>query len=725
MSKAPFYPYTLDARWPVEEVSGSRDPSSAAIRFGWWGIITQGSQVKTGEYQDLASSPFWDIDFLRTDGNRTIDLSATGLDNEANQAALRIYGPLGRVKVDFERWWRALDHFPLAYASDVSSINPDLFVTKGIISNRPVTKNPTPVLFQDLNVGEDYAIRVEELKADVSTNLTDDIKFRVKTFQLRKFGERQAIAYARCFHPPEFGTTGPLKNIRACHVLSQRQAIDWTTTEVSPGLEGRWGPLSIDYTHQMRFFGQGDQMVTRLENGTSTGLIKGDFPYAVVPESTTHIDQLRLGLDVAERTRLYAFGYAGNTVNDTRDVRRDYLGYDVRLTDRTFKGLMLTAYTKGYHQNGTRPTSFLPEEEKGVTETGPNGKTILVSGDDAIRNPIEYHRTTAGVKSRWQPCLGGDGLLGRTAFIGGYEYMLLNRDNAGFETVFLQDRSTKLGILEFNQPDTVSHQFFAGIQQPWTDWLDTEVRYKVFFISDPLHGFREISGYVNTNQPDQKHVLEFVESCRPLPNVGFLCQQDIDLRRNNGQGPIIPENHINFNEQSYSFFNSLWYAPTKNLALSGYASWQSNWINQIINLGDEYVDPTQPPPPPGAHVLTDSQRWYYGGRSVVLGSRVDYRLTETVRLHGGYEWVRGDDRISTRNLELIGAGRPDAQPWTDLPEYSQVLVITQRISAGVDWKPREMLNVYFRYILFDYEDKPFPFNSGTAHMFLAGGSYVW
>jgi hypothetical protein len=693
-----------------------------ALRFGWWAVHNDGSTVKTGEFQDLHSSPFYDVDGLFTTGKRTINFVVTGLDNEANHVGAQIYGPLGRVNVQFERYIRQLDHEPLTDAI-ISSVNPNLFVTRGILSNRPVTQAPTPVLVQDLNVGEDYAIRIEQLKTEVGYNLTDNIKFRVQLFQLRKFGERQANAMARCFHPPEFGTTGPLGPIRSCHVLSQRQQIDWNTTEVTPRLEGRWGPLTIEYAHQMRFFGQNDQIVTRLENGTGTALIRGNLPYAFVPESTTNIDQVRLGLDLTDRTRLYAFGYAGNTVNEFRGTRRDYLGYDVRLTDRTFKGLLLTAYTKGYHQNGTRPTFFLPEEERGVTETGPSGTTILKAGEDAIRDAIEYHRTTAGVSSRWQPGLG-DGLLGRTSFLSGYEYVLLDREHAGFETVFLRDRARTLGIVEFDQPDTVSNQIYFGVQQPWTDSLDTEVRYKLFFIRQPLHGFREISGFVNTNLPEQKHVLEFVETWRPLPNLGLLCQQDIDLRRQDEVGPVVPNNLINFHEQSYAFVNSLWYAPTEKLTLSASAAWMSNWINQIINLGDEYVDPTQPPPPPGGTVPTDSRRWLYGGRAAILGSYMNYRLTETVFLHGGYEWVRGDDRISTRNLDLIGAGRPGAQPWIDLPEYSKVLVVTQRLTAGIDWKPRELLSIYFRYVYFDFEDKRANFNSGTAHMFLAGLALV-
>src|SRR5262245_36782717 len=63
-----------------------------ATRFGWWGISRDGSENKVGEYQDLDPSPFWDIDALLTDGQRTWDFTLSGLDNETNFGRLFYYG---------------------------------------------------------------------------------------------------------------------------------------------------------------------------------------------------------------------------------------------------------------------------------------------------------------------------------------------------------------------------------------------------------------------------------------------------------------------------------------------------------------------------------------------------------------------------------------------------------------------------------------------------------
>ena len=129
--------------------------SDAAVRLGWWAVGTDGSQIKTGEFQDLHSSPFWDVDFISSDRIRTWNVVLSGLDNETNDARLQYYGPGGSGKLDFERYIRRLDHKPLT----------GLDLPPG---NVPP---PTPdgnVITNDLNVGQDYAIRVEELDAKYS-----------------------------------------------------------------------------------------------------------------------------------------------------------------------------------------------------------------------------------------------------------------------------------------------------------------------------------------------------------------------------------------------------------------------------------------------------------------------------------------------------------------------------------------------------------------------------
>ena len=211
---------------------------------------SNGSQNKTGEFQDLQSSPFWDVDTISSDGVRTWNVILSGLDNETNDARVQYYGPEGTGKLDFERYIRRLDHKPLT----------GLDLPPGNVP--PAPRLIGNVITNDLNVGQDYAIRVEELDAKAHGKLMDNVTWRMNVWSQRKFGERQENATAHCFNfnvlLPRAGATG-----NVCHVLSQRQTIDWTTVEVQPAVEAKFENVTVEYSHTIRSFGADDGIVTR------------------------------------------------------------------------------------------------------------------------------------------------------------------------------------------------------------------------------------------------------------------------------------------------------------------------------------------------------------------------------------------------------------------------------------------------------------------------------
>lgn len=134
------------------DVHGTRmTTNTTALRMGVWAVGSQGSKVKTGEYQDLRSSAFYDLDTMMSNGERTLDMNITGLDNEANNVGARYYGPGLTAKFKYQRFLRRLDHDPL-YGFDLNT-------------GTPVVGDTNNVVTRDLNVGDDYAIRVQQLDA--------------------------------------------------------------------------------------------------------------------------------------------------------------------------------------------------------------------------------------------------------------------------------------------------------------------------------------------------------------------------------------------------------------------------------------------------------------------------------------------------------------------------------------------------------------------------------
>ncbi len=350
---------TEDGRWVCND--GACDvwgppvyQSDAAVRFGWWAVGSRGSQVKTGEFQDLQSSPFWDVDMISSDGIRTWNVILSGLDKEANDAHVQYYGPEGIGKLDFERYIRRLDHQPLTGL--------DLPYGQVPPASPPPPDQQGNVITNDLNIGQDYAIRIEELNAKYRGKLMDNVTWRMNVWSQRKFGERQENATAHCFNfnaPAPAGATG-----NVCHVLSQSQSIDWRTVEIQPVLEAKFEHATVEYSHTMRTFGADDETVSRQYthfNGFSPAndVLGPNYDYALVPDTVTQTDRLKVSTNLTDCNQLYSNMYIGGTNDELRDMHRNFNGYDLRLTNTAIDQVKLTGFTSRYAENTSYPPFFL------------------------------------------------------------------------------------------------------------------------------------------------------------------------------------------------------------------------------------------------------------------------------------------------------------------------------------------------------------------------------
>ncbi len=629
-----------------------------AFRFGWWGVESDGSPVKVGEFQDLSSSPFWDLDGIWTNGSRTLDFTLSGLDNEANDARAYYYGGPGfAINFEYERFLRRLDHEPLA-GFDVNSGTPG-----------PNDK----VVADDLNVGEDYAIRVQQLETRFKGRLTKNLKWKVNLWGMRKSGERQANAMAHCFNvnPPPAGAN------YTCHVLSQRQSIDWTTMEITPVLEAKVGNAVVEYSRTMRAFGQNDQIVNRtytaFDFSPAFGTEGPPFVYGWVPETFTQTDRLKLNVPLNDVNQLYAHLYFGDTENKFRKTHRSFDGFDIRLTNRAIDDVTLTAYTKYDSQSGGIPNDLLTTPPFGVGSGSPD-----TFEPGSLRHPIEYDGGRVGLKGRWQ-----SPSQNWLSVAGGYEFFVLGRK--------FVDYSTLSG--PFTQEDTQTHQINIGPYMRVSRTLDTYVRYKGGFINNPLIGVREADGKFNTNQPEQQHRIELGGTWSPTSNFIATGLFGIENSWHDSQ-------YADFDENNYPILFTLWYAPTDRLSLTGGYAYLSNWIDQKITIG--FLDNP-----------TETTQWNYGGYYNLVSCTANYAYSQRTQLVGGIEWNRGSNEFSVPTS-------PAGADWSALPTYSNVIVETTRINLGVDREFSRSLSGYFRYVHFDYEDLSVDYNSGTTNMFLAG-----
>ncbi len=663
-----------------------------AFRFGWWGTSRRGVPTKVGEFQDLSSSPFWDYDQLFSNGVQTIDLNMTGLDNEGNQAGFYFFGPRVSIGIDYQRYLRRLDHDPLTNMAPAGpAMNNIVLQAEPHTLHSELGDLVTParigeeIVSEDLNVGDDYAIRVQNLNTYVKGRLTKNVKYRVNFWMQRKKGDRQAIGTQHCAGSSEPGGGGS----RECHLLSQTQRIDWLTTKIEPIIEARIGRLTVEYARPMRFFGQNDQVVTRSYGDFHVYHFGGDLPYAVVPENITQTDRIKVGLDLPLKSNFYARVHTGNTDNRNRNTNRRFYGYDLRLSNRYWDYWTLTGFARMNRQSNQFPPFFVDPEGQATSDTTVHGDPQFsgIVPQYGLRRPISYSRKSFGAEANWRP-FRWTNLASGLGLNFGFERGHIGRQFAVYQ---IQDRAEFL-----DQNHTPYTSYFAGTSMKWAPTFDTFVRYKGRTTTRPLFGVNQFSGETNTNQPEQQNRIEIGGSWIPTDNLIATANLGLENRSNNSS-------IASFNEDNYPLTFSLWYAPTVRWSFSAGYSYLSNWIDQEIYF---------PSDTPGVEPY-DRRTWSYGGTGQVVNVGGSYAWTPDLSLSGGIEFVSARNAISP------------LEPWPDLPQYFDVVVNRTRVTGGVDWTLGSGVSAYFRYVFDDYQDRSVSYNSGLAHMVLTGFSAIY
>jgi hypothetical protein len=338
--------------------------------------------------------------------------------------------------------------------------------------------------------------------------------------------------------------------------------------------------------------------------------------------------------------------------------------------------------------------------------------TSVISGQ--LDHPIDYHKSTAGLKGVWRVDGGGYAKRG-LAITGGYEYADLDRQYA------IYDLAVPAGGT-LDQSHTITHSFQVGPDYRWSTAFDTYIHYKFQDAIQPLLGVQEENGIVNTLLPQHDHIVEM--GFNWMPSDVFLFNACVGIERGDTHGTFGDAvEPINFDEENYPMSFTAWWAVNPKWSLSaGYAIY-SNFVAQTINVADESSFTT-----PGSAAPPSSARWSYGGRAHVLTVGSRYDLTERVTLTADGEWVQGHNLINDSTITLAAAGSPTVIPGgtiTDLGGYSEVSNESSRLRVGADWKIRPRIVVYTRYELYYFHDIAPGYQSGLAQGVLGGLSALY
>ena len=144
-------------------------------------------------------------------------------------------------------------------------------------------------------------------------------------------------------------------------MLSQPQQIDWTTSEVKPVIEARLtDSITLEYSRPMRTFTSADSTTTRFYNGVgklnyNASTNPDPYAYAVVPDSYTQMDQLKLSGLISEENKVYAYLMVGSTVNEEIGMNRWFNDMDMRWTNTSLENVSLTTYGTIYNEDEQNP----------------------------------------------------------------------------------------------------------------------------------------------------------------------------------------------------------------------------------------------------------------------------------------------------------------------------------------------------------------------------------
>jgi hypothetical protein len=651
---------------PSQVLPGWRTDGIA--RLGWWFGGYRGSPTMVGEYQGLTPSPFVDVDGIGSDRRTTVDLWGSVLNSGAQDLRTYLYRDGFRANV----WWQ---QFPHRYQFEP------------LIGGPP--ESDERVVQENLSVGQDYAVRIQQLDAKFRGPLSKNLSWKVKVFAFHKFGDRQANAMAHCFNMNLVG--GPADN--RCHVVTQRQQIDWMTLEVEPGLEAKFNRLTLDYSRTMRQFTANDQAVTRpyTNFGPFGGAFATVYPYAIVPNTMFEMDRLKIGADLSPTTRLYSYLYHGNMANLSRETDRQFYGFDTRVIRNTPSGITAVAYAKYNATNNEWPAFLLPEERDPQIR-------------DQILHPVNYYRFWTGLDGQWFPFREAAGPWRGMSFRANYEYHTIARQYATWPLDIPANyvrpptvTNAQVRGDSFTQPTTVMNTVNLQQRMQWSAAVLSFVKYRVNLTQNPLWGVQTNSGSLNSNLPTFDQTVALGASWSPRSNLMLSAQAEF-------QNAWLVSPYANFSQNNFPVTTTVWYAPTAKLSFSGGYSFYSDWVNQDITLG--YRGAEEPPP-------AETLRFGYNGETHIVNVGGRYAWTERLLLTGGIFYVDG---VNVFNVPPSQTGAD----WSAMPLYAGVRAESLRYQFGFDYNVTERLGGYFRTNVFDFADLSRGLNSGTSYFFLAG-----
>jgi len=794
-STAPGYPRGGSAA-ADEDIATYYDDSDPVrdfvARAGAWAVQQSGSPTKVDEYQGRTSSPFLNIDGIMSNGERTLDFSATESDNDDQNARLHYYGgPWLEADVFWEQFPHELDSHSYAgwnYLGLNNTAGPMYVMGAGAKGSGPTNpQNPTNVVLftrNDLAPGQDFAMSVQEFKANFKGHITENLRWRVNVFGIDKEGDRQVNAFQHCSaaagngsnlpvalptgglavqpsgtYPaasaanptPSLGSVAgpPDSNLTSqCHVTSQSQHIDWQTTEATFALELRMGAdTTMEYSHLVRAFTANDQAVTYNYDASANFSLNptavsslpfsssaGHAPKTIAQQNqqAAAIANLTAGYAIVpdSETQIDRLKFSTKIGADTDAYLLGYAGYNedlLRDTYRDFNGVDLRITNKTFDKLAV--TGYA----KYYREDSTSPLTAL--------SPYPVNGVPAN-NFYQEPYLGSGEQIDRETHTFGATARWrpfqgeIDDYRGGLSLVGGYEYST---LLRQNAGDTL---LSGGPGQ----FIDASG-----FFSQPNSNKNTFSVGVDEKWSQRFDTFlryKFISTEYPLygitPDAGqFFAELNSSLPTQENRIELgctwTPTDSLMVNATLYvenamsdapyvgTFTYPGWTSNSLPFTLSAWWAPTSDWsfsvgAAEMDSWINQGVSLTNLGASPGEAVPITP--WRFTGTADVLTFGTRYAATRKLSFTGMFEYVRGENFSSA----IVNPASQVGNTWLpytntpyDIGGYSLVKMQSFRFEAGADYVLRPRVTTYLRYNYYDYQDES-GLTSGQANMLLGGMS---
>lgn len=602
---------TLPAAGWAAETTGS-------IETGVAGATVKDSPLRVNEYSTLrpddGAGAYGKLDLGAHSGGLAVDTEAEvfssrdqtyGLDIDVN----RIF----RLESNYQKFQHWLSHDQLNYldaaipppqgaAGSTVILSPNL--VPGFID--PSTYNPATgqvtvgannatsqqigrasVYGEDLTPGTDFSIRYSEWEnqADVTLPQLPNLTFHAGYRLQKREGMEQSIGMSKC---------------TACHITGQGREVDEETRDLTVGVTGRFGQLTVDYTFLDREFREQAATPTRwydpavapggayaLANPTFDNRLLYDYDqpgvtqraYDTTPDSDKQSHVLKARYDFSRDTSM-----VGSWVNATvesdkssepgvfvlqdESLKTDYDGYAFKFATKLLPQLKLSIRGK-LEELDADPVAVI---------FYPNGTTAQPNlGGGAL--PATIAASYDPLAAREILTLGSDllyRLTPKSSLRLGYEYQEVDRDDSHYEATtshtleatyrakYSKALSTRVSYRYEKTDDPFQHTDAAGFIDPATGLPYTTNQDPTPLIgTGSLYGtqFYDLRQTDLSNLPEDVHEGKASVTWSPQPNLSATAAYRIRMEEND-------LDRSNWEQTTHSPSLSLWYAPTGDLSFT-------------------------------------------------------------------------------------------------------------------------------------------------------------